>query len=168
MLLIGSMKNLSEKFITTLSRGYLILFAVVGLVLVLVVFSRGNAPFEPKTPPVATANPEIKLVSVEPPAGPRWTIDSFTHTAFEFTSPVNPDLVVVRADPNIALRKTVYPGRPNVLYIEPQDKAWASGVNYTLTIVKGVIGFNNEELKEDIVYTFSNTPPEFIDLPGPI
>lgn len=163
------MKNLLNKIKTISTYRWLLLASGGGvLLLVLTLANRGPEPMKPKTPPVATTNPEIKLVSIEPAPGARQSIDGFTFTAFEFSATVNPDLVTVRADPYIALKKSVFFDRPNTLYIEPQTKAWESGITYTLTIVKGVIGINSEELKEDVVYTFSNTPPEYIDLPGPI
>lgn len=141
----------------------------VGVVVAVVFFTnKETAPFKPTTPPVTVVAPEVKLVSVDPVPGDRQTIDSFTFTAFEFSLPIKADLIQVQADPYIALKKIVYQDRPNILYVEPQAVAWTSGVTYTITIKKGVIGVNGEELKEDVVYTFSNTPPEYIDLPGPI
>lgn len=147
---------------------FLLVFCVLGLLLALILFSDNREPISPKKPPITTAKPEIKLLSVEPAPGPRTTIDGFSFTAFEFSAPIDPALIVVRAEPYIALKKTVFPDRPNILYIEPQSRSWDNGVSYTIIINKGIIGLNNEELKQDIVYTFSNTVPEYIELPGPI
>jgi len=165
MKILSSFKKLRGAVI---KRATFVLIGVVIFVAVMYFVNKGEVPFEPKTPPVTVAVPEVKVVSVDPAPGDRQTIDGFTSTAFEFSSPIKVDLVQIQANPYIALKKTVYQDRPNILYVEPQAVAWTGGLTYTITIKKGVIGVNGEELKEDVVYTFSNTPPEYIDLPGPI
>lgn len=159
---VDTFKKLSTK------KRFLVVLCGVVVVVAVVLINSGTIPTTPAIPPVTVVTPEITLVSIDPSAGSRQSVDTRTFTAFEFSAPVNADAVVVQISPYIALKKSVFSDRSNILYVEPQSTAWVSGTNYTIIIKKGFVGLNGEELKQDVIYTFSNTPPDAIYLDGPI
>ncbi len=162
-----------------LTRKKLMLFTGLGLLLVFVIIAiltlRNKKPGvvippigSSVVPPVVTTAPALTLISVDPPSGKRESIDGFTPTAFKFSAPVDQSSVKASTSPTNLLRITVFPEKPDTVFVEPQKTAWQTGVEYVITIKAGLRGTSGEELKEDIVYSFSNTPPEFIELTNPI
>lgn len=156
-----------------------LLFPLVGvacLIIMVVIFflqekpqgGVGGPTSSPEVPPVIINSPELTVLSVDPPTGERQSVDGFTPTAFKFSAPIAPELINIIVTPTIQLNKTVYPEKPDTLFVEPAKSAWVDGTTYTLTVKIGSRGSNGEELKEDYTYIFSNTQPVYIDLPGPI
>lgn len=164
--------------LTKLKNRWLVftLLGVIALIIVIaLLFFKGKpqggikGPIaSPEVPPVVINSPELTVLSVDPPAGDRQSVDGFTFTAFKFSAPIAPELINISVTPSIQLTKTVYPEKPDTLFIEPAKSAWVDGTIYTLTVKIDSRGSNGEELKKDYIYTFSNTQPEYIDLLGPI
>lgn len=157
-------------------RWYLALSVLVILGVLVVVFLLGSATPQNNlppvngnnVPPVVVTTPSLDVVSIEPPAGKRESIDGFTPTIFKFSSSVDVASLRVEVFPTIVLKKVVFPEKPDSILIEPEKTPWQSGVTYTLKIRAGLKGISGEELKQDVEYSFSNTPPEYIDLANPI
>lgn len=157
-------------------RWYLALSALVILGVFVVMFLFGSATPQNNlppvngnnVPPVVVTTPSLDVVSIEPPAGKRESIDGFIPTIFKFSSSVDVASLRVEVFPTIVLKKIVFPEKPDSVFIEPERTPWQSGVTYTLKIKAGLKGVSGEELKQDVEYSFSNTPPEYINLSNPI
>jgi hypothetical protein len=121
-----------------------------------------------QSPPVVQTAPELNLVTVNPPEGPRETFDTFAQTFFEFSADVDQTTARITVTPTITVKATVYDSEKKVLVIEPTKKAWTDGVAYTITINRGLRGVGGEELRQDVSYSFSNTQPEVFEGGDPI
>lgn len=146
------------------------------LIIVVVMFIFSKYPSETTRPPVNTnevppvivTGPELKIVGVSPAEGLREDVDRYSSTSFKFSAPVDITTVQITVMPVLNINKFVYESSPNTLVVEAGKSPWLSGVEYTITIKKGLKGLGGEELKEDLTYRFTNRPPEVIDFEGSV
>lgn len=151
-------------------RIIVVFLCVALLAIVLLLFFRSPLPTpvtpwanEAVSPPVVKVNPELKLIEVTPKEGRREDIDGFSKTMFKFSAPIMVETARIAVTPSIKVNTVVYKYAPDVLVVEADSTPWSSGVTYTVTVKAGLRGSGGEELKYDVVYSFSNVPPENID-----
>lgn len=143
----------------------LVFLAIVVLITGFIVSSQYKTPTS--IPPVKTGVPQLGYTGATPPGGLREDMDTFTPTAFNFSAPPDVNSASVITSPYLALKITVYPESPNTLVVEPLQKGWESNTEYKITI-KALKGLSGEELKSPVEYSFTNQPPEYVDLEGPL
>lgn len=148
-------------------------FVVCLVVLVLLVgyFDRTSGPARPpvnsnEVPPVVVTVPQLKLLETIPAEGIREDVDTYSQTRFTFSAPIVLTSATVTTSPSISVQKFVHGATPDTLVVEAGTMPWVTGVEYKITINKGLRGVNGEELQNDVVYKFTNNPPEVIDYEG--
>jgi len=166
-----------NKIKTTLNNKKTLFIAVgvVSVVLLLLLFiSRKRIPSNNtvihggQSPPVVQTAPELKFIKATPLEGSRETFDTFSQTFFEFSADIDQNSANITVLPHVAVKVTAYESEKRVLVVEPVKTPWSDGVEYTITINRGLRGVAGEELKQDVQYKFSNTQPAVFEGGDPI
>ena len=100
------------------------------------------------------------LIQVAPESGARNSVDYSEYIQFKFSEPVDISSLRFLAIPEIKLEPRILDKNPNiVVFIPKAGEIWYPRVNYALTIYRGLLSKNGNDLKEDIKYDYYNEPP---------
>ena len=163
------------EFIKKHKKIFILGLILAVIILAIILLGISNPKTKPSTPPLIINTPKTEntfiFVSVNPPSGPRETIDSLQSIKFLFSEPVDTKSISVRVVPFVKVRTKVLDGTPETLWVEPDNSSggainsayWKDEVEYKITISSSLKSISGNKLTKEVQYTLYKTTPAFIN-----